>query len=193
MAEQRKFNAHLNKKGLDNHITVDQAREMAQHQGRTYLFIVAARSGPKVVGEDGSEDVALIPDLVELVPAEHEERVRAVQRAFYMARPEQHGQAAFEAPGEGEQSVDSALDDLGAAVTTDEDAWGGDPDEPLDGSEARRLAAVPDEAPINPSDDEDPPGEPEPCPFPGCKRQIEHDGPHRDGAGHILGSDVEDG
>jgi hypothetical protein len=176
MAEQRKFNAHLNRKGLDNHITVDQAREMAQHQGRTYLFIVAARSGPKVVGEDGSEDVALIPDLVELVPAEHEERVRAVQRAFYMARPEQHGQAAFEGPGDGEQSVDSALDDLGAAVTTDDDAWGGDPEEPLDGSEERRLAAVPDRVK----------GELIGCAFPGCVLTEHPDGDHQTADGSVI-------
>jgi len=120
MAEKRDFNAKMNAKGLEKAVSEEQARHMAHHQGATYLFIVQAHAGPKVVNEDGSEVVSLIPDLVELVPADHEERLRRYQRALYLARPDQFGQEAFEEVGKDEPSVDSAAADVEALVETDD-------------------------------------------------------------------------
>lgn len=120
MAEKRDFNAKMNAKGLDKAVSEEQARHMAHHQGSTYLFIVQAHAGPKVVNEDGSEVVSLIPDLVELVPAEHEERLRRYQRALYLARPDQFGQEAFEEVGKNEPTVDDTAAEVDALVETDE-------------------------------------------------------------------------
>lgn len=173
MAEKRKYLAGINRKGLDNSVTEEQARHMATHQGNTYLFIVAAHAGPKTVGEDGSENVSLIPDLVELVPAEHEARVRDLQRAFYLARPEQFGQAPFEGTGD-EPSVDSALQGTDAIIERDE---AGDPAGVWDGST--------DDDGSTPGDVPDPQGEAapkRPCPSPGCSLDE-----HETGA-HVVGS-----
>lgn len=154
MAEKRKFNAGLNAKGLEDSVSEDQARHMAHHQGHTYTFIVQAHSGPKVVAEDGSEKASLIADLVELVPAEHEERVRRFHRALYLTRPEQFGQAAFEEATPGERDVDAAAGDLDAIVEKDESG-----------------------APIGIWDGADGP-DANPCPFPDCRLTAEHDGDH---------------
>lgn len=131
MAEKRKYNSGMNAKGLENSVSEDQARHMATHQGHTYVFIVEAHSGPKVVGEDGSEKVSLIPDLIELVPTEHEARVRTFMRALYLTRPDQFGQQAFEEATPGERDVESAAGDLDAIVEKDDSGaaigiWDGD-------------------------------------------------------------------
>lgn len=152
MAEKRKYNSGMNAKGLENSVSEDQARHMATHQGHTYVFIVEAHSGPKVVGEDGSEKVSLIPDLVELVPTEHEGRVRTFMRALYLTRPDQFGQQAFEEATPGERDVDAAAGDLDAVV--EKDPASGEPIGIWDGSDA------------------------EPCPFPGCILAGPHDGDH---------------
>lgn len=150
MAEKRSYNSKLNAKGLEQSVSEEQARHMATHQGSTYLFIVQAHAGPKVVNEDGSEVVSLIPDLVELVPAEHGERLRRYQRALYLSRPDQFGQAAFEEATPGERDADAAGADVEALVETDEKGepagiWTPDADG---------------------------------CPSPGCILAAEHDGDH---------------
>jgi hypothetical protein len=163
MAEKRKFNSKMNAKGLEKVVTEEQARHMAQHQGHTYTFIVQAHSGPKMVDEDGSEVVSLIPDLVELIPAEHEDRIHTFQRALYLARPEQFGQKAFEGTAEGEVPLDAAAAGVDALVERDESGaltgvWDGSTDGPLGGDPA--------------ADDEGG------CAFPGCSLDSEHDGDH---------------
>lgn len=135
MADKRNYNAKMNAKGLEQSVSEEQARHMALHQGATYLFIVQAHAGPKVVNEDGSEAVSLIPDLVELVPSEHAERIRKFQRALYLTRPDQFGQAAFEEATPGERDVDAIGADVEAVVETDESGeptgiWSPDDDEP---------------------------------------------------------------
>lgn len=168
MADKRKFNAGLNSKGLDKFVTEEQARAMCVHQGSRYLFIIEAHAGPKVVDEDGSETVKLIADTVELVPEDHEERVREFKRALYLSRPEQYGQEAFEGATGNEPTVEQTAAQLDAAVEKDGDGhvtgvWDGDPDAPAPG-----LAAVPD-GPENGT-----------CDFPGCLLPAEHDGDHQD-------------
>jgi hypothetical protein len=153
MAEKRKYNSGMNAKGLENSVSEDQARHMATHQGHTYVFIVEAHSGPKVVGEDGSEKVSLIPDLVELVPAEHEARVRTFMRALYLTRPDQFGQAAFEEATPGERDVDAAAGGLDALVEKDDS---GAPIGIWDGSEDTAE-----------------------CPAPDCNLASGHDGDHQ--------------
>lgn len=154
MAEKRKYNAGLNAKGLEDSVTEDQARHMAHHQGNTYLFITQAHAGPKVVAEDGSEKVSLIPDLVELVPAEHEERIRRFHRALYLNRPDQFGQAAFEEATPGDVPLEAAAADVDALVETDGE---GKPT----GIWTPDAEAVPDL-----------------CDYPGCTADAGHDGDH---------------
>jgi hypothetical protein len=165
MAEKRKYNSKINAKGLEKSVSEEQARHMASHQGHTYTFLVQAHAGPKTVEEDGSEIVSLIPDLVEMVPAEHEDRIHAFQRALYLARPEQFGQQAFEAASSGEQTIDQAAAGVDAIVERDKDGepvgvWDGNPDGPLD----------------PPADDAG--DEPGGCDYPGCSLDSEHDGDH---------------
>jgi len=158
MAEKRDWNAKMNAKGLEQTITEEQAKHMALHQGATYLFIVQAHSGPKVVNEDGSEKVNLIPDLVELIPAEHAERLRRYQRALYLTRPEQFGQQAFEEATPGERDVDAAVGDVEALVETD------------DKGEPTGIWDPTSEVPADPEIDA--------CDYPGCLLESEHDGDH---------------
>jgi hypothetical protein len=157
MAEKRKYNAGLNAKGLEDSVSEDQARHMAHHQGNTYMFIVQAHSGPKVVAEDGSEKASLIPDLVELVPAEHEERIRRFHRALYLNRPDQFGQAAFEEATPSDVPLEAAAADVDALVETD------------DKGEPTGIWTPDDEA------DRDS----DPCPAPECDLPEGHDGDHQ--------------
>lgn len=164
MADKRKFNSKLNAKGLEASVSEDQARHMAQHQGNTYVFLVQAHSGPKTVAEDGSEVVSLIPDLVELVPDAHAERIREFQRALYLNRPDQFGQAAFDGAAGDEPSVEQTAAQIDAAIERDESGavagvWDGDTDAP--------LSAVPDAGPEFVG-----------CDYPGCRLDAEHDGDH---------------
>lgn len=157
MADKRKYNSKMNAKGLEKAVSEEQARHMATHQGNTYTLLVQAHAGPKTVDEDGSEVVSLIPDLVELVPREHEDRIHAFQRALYLARPDQYGQEAFEGTAEGEQTVSQAGAGVDALVERDEDGnvtgvWDGDTDAPLTTGDT--------------------------CPFPGCSLDPDHDGDH---------------
>lgn len=119
MAESRNFNASLNAKGLDGAVTEEQARRMCATQGSSSLFIIEAHHGKLVTDEDGTQRIHLVADTVELIPDEHEDRVRTFMRALYMARPDQYGQAAFETPGDGEVPLDTAAADLDALVETD--------------------------------------------------------------------------
>jgi hypothetical protein len=155
MAEKRLYNAKMNAKGLEKSVSEEQARGMALHQGSTSLFIVQAHAGPKVVNEDGSEVVSLIPDVVELVPEEHAERLRVYQRALYLARPEQFGQEAFETAGPGEPDADAAVADIEALV--EKDAAG----EPTGIWDPGAEATVPS------------------CPAPDCDLAEGHDGDHQ--------------
>lgn len=121
MADARMYNSKMNAKGLEKAVSEEQAKGMCLHQGSTYVFIVQAHAGPKTVNEDGSEVVSLIPDLVELVPEEHAERLRVFQRALYLARPGQYGQDAFETPSDDEPKVDDAAAQVDALVERDDD------------------------------------------------------------------------
>ena len=168
--EKRGFLAKLNSKGLENSVSEDQARHMASHQGSRYMLVVEVHSGRKVIDEDGSETIHLIPDLVELVPPEHEDRVRKFQRALYMERPEQIGQRSIE----GISDLEPTSEDVGGeidAVTTDypdpaEGTWDGNPDAALD-------APANDEA----SETEGQPDSP-PCPAQWCTLPEGHEGDH---------------
>lgn len=120
MSDKRQYNSKMNAKGLEASVSEEQARHMATHQGTTYVFLVQAHAGPKIVNEDGSEVVSLIPDLVELVPDAHAERIRELQRALYLARPDQFGQKAFET-GETGPTVDDAAASVDAVIERDED------------------------------------------------------------------------
>lgn len=136
MADKRRFNSKMNPKGLENSVSEEQAGQMAHRQGSRYLFIVEAHVGSKVVDEDGSETVSLVPDLVELVPADQEGRTRDFMRALYLNRPDQFGQAAFEDAAAG-PPLDSAAAALDAVVERDDagqptGVWDGDPDAPAD-------------------------------------------------------------
>jgi hypothetical protein len=154
MAEKRTYNAKMNAKGLEQSVSEDQARAMCLHQGSTHVFIVQAHAGPKTVDEDGSEKVNLIPDHVELVPAEHAERLRRYQRALYLSRPEQYGQEAFENAAPGERDAESAAGDVDALVETDATGeptgiWTGDDEDAVE------------------------------CPAPDCNLAEGHDGDHQ--------------
>lgn len=161
MADKRRYNSKMNAKGLENSVSEEQVGAMAHRQGSRYLFVVEAHVGSKVVDEDGSETVSLVPDLVELVPAEQEARVRDFMRALYLNRPDQIGQAAFEDAAQG-PSLESAAAGIDAAVERDGDGqptgvWDGNPDAPAD-----------------------PPTPPEAmCPAPDCILAEDHDGDHQ--------------
>lgn len=136
MADKRKYNAKLNAKGLENVLTEQQAGQFARNQGSHGFFIIEAHAGPKMVDEDGSETVNMIPDQVEFVPAEQEDRVRRFQRALYLARPDQFGQEAFDGATPDEPRVADTAAELDAAVETDDagevtGTWQGDPAAPL--------------------------------------------------------------
>lgn len=160
MAEARKYNSKLNSKGLEASVSEDQARHMATHQSNTYVFLVQAHSGKKTVAEDGAEVVQLVPDLVELVPDEHAERIREFQRALYLARPEQYGQPAFEGTGDGEPNVEQTAAQIDAVIDHDETGepkvWDGSTDGPLDASGPEFVT----------------------CDYPDCTLPAEHDGDH---------------
>lgn len=141
MAEKRDWNAKLNSKGLDKSVNEEQAKFMCLHQGSTHVFIVQAHAGPKTVNEDGSEVVNLIPDLVELVPEAHAERIRTFQRALYLERPEQFGQEAFDGAAQGEPDSATAGAAVDAVIERDDTGaptgiWSGDTDEPGEGNVA---------------------------------------------------------
>ena len=121
MADKRDWNAQLNAKGLEASVSEDQAREMCNHQGATYLFIVEATAGPKVVNVDGSQKINLIPGSVELVPDAHADTARRFMRALYIGRPDQFGQAAFDGATADEPTIDDTASALASAVTTDDD------------------------------------------------------------------------
>lgn len=120
MTDKRMFNSKLNAKGLEASVSEEQAKEMCRHQGATYLFIVEAQAGPKVVGIDGSEAVNLIPGSVELVPEEHAETARRFMRALYIGRPDQYGQTAFDGATADEPTVADTASAMASAVVTDD-------------------------------------------------------------------------
>lgn len=162
MAERRDYNSKMNAKGLEAFVSEEQARHMTSHQGHRYLLIVEVHSGKKVVDEDGSETANLVPDLVELIPPEQEDRVRTFMRALYMSRPDQFGQQAFESLSDKEPTTDEAGAALDAAVELNDDGeptgmWDGDPDAPVPFSVTSEAQA---------------------CPFPGCPLLEGHDGDH---------------
>lgn len=145
MVDKRRYNAKINAKGLEKVLTEEQAGQFCRNQGTGGLFIVRAHAGPKVVDEDGSETVNLIPDEVEFVPATHEDLVARFQRALYLARPDQFGQEAFEGATSGEPKVADTARELDAAVETDAEGeptgvWTGDPEAPLPGDAADAAA-----------------------------------------------------
>lgn len=142
MADKRRFNSKMNAKGLEASVSESQAEHMANHQGQTYVFVVKAHSGPKLVEEDGSQVVSLIPDLVELVPAEHEQRLLDFQRALYLARPDQHGQEAFDGATPDEPTLEGSAAGIDAVVDTSgaEPTFVGDPAAPLPGGDAAPTA-----------------------------------------------------
>lgn len=146
MAEKRDYNVSLNSKGLEASVSEDQARRICNTQGQHSLFLIDAHHGPYVTNEDGTIKMNLIIDGAELVPVEHEDRVRRFMRALYLARPDQFGQQAFETDEDG-PTVDDAAAQVDALVETDEDGtvlgvwdpespdaaagpWPGDPDFP---------------------------------------------------------------
>lgn len=119
MTEKRTHNSKLNGKGLDASVTEEMARQMAENQGSRYLLLVEVHSGRKVVDEDGTETVQLVPDLVEVVPDEHAVQVRGLLNALVAQRPEQAGQLALQ----GQEAPDVASAAAGV--------WDGDPDAPV--------------------------------------------------------------
>jgi hypothetical protein len=185
-SEPHEYRARIKAKGADGTgITREHAKHMALNQGKHTLLIVEVEHDRLVKEVDGSQQINLAITSVEPVPAEQEDTVRRFMRALYMTRPEVAGQSTLQGTAE-EETPEQAAAALDAAVTTDDTGevsgvWDGDPDSPLPEAPAAGLSAVPDE--------ED---RPETCPFPECKQDAGHDGPHRDGAGHIIGSDAED-
>ena len=154
MADKRSHNATLNSKGLEDAVSEEQARRMCATRGQSSLFIVEAHHGKLVIDEDGSERIHLVIDQIELIPTEHEDRVRRFKRALYLARPDQYGQAAFE----GSMADEPTVTDTGAALdaVVEEDDGGQpvgvwDPNSETGGGE---------------------------CAFPGCVLDIGHDGDH---------------
>jgi len=163
MTEKRDWNSKLLAKGLEQFVSEEQARGMAVHQGSRYLLLLEVHSGKKVVNEDGSQVVSLVADQVELVPADHENRVREFMRALYLNRPDQFGQAAFDGAAGDEPSVEQTAAQIDAAISRDESGdvagvWDGNTDGP--------LRAVPDGPEFTG------------CDFPGCVLDAEHDGDH---------------
>lgn len=202
MADPIDYKARIKAKGTDGTgITREHAKRMANTQGSHTMLIVDVEHARLIIEEDGSKQIQLSITSAEVVPAEQEETVRRFQRAIYLQRPDVAGQAVLSGTADGESPEDAA-GGLLAAVETDEAGevtgmWNGDPDAPLTDSGTqietttsvtsvtRGLSAVPDQA------DGSTPVETA-CPFPECGRQEDHDGPHRDRAGHVLGSDVDD-
>lgn len=176
MADKRNYNANLNARGLEKDVTDDQARAMCGNQGGHYLFVIEAHVGPKTIAEDGAERVSLVIDGAELVPTEHEDRVRDFKRALYLDRPGQHGQAAFEGAVPGDVDVDTAAAGLEAGIQRDTTGdpmgtWDGDPDAPINTGQG--IAA---------------PDDPAVCDFPGCFARGEHD-VHEDSEGNPLATE----
>lgn len=120
MSDKRMWNSKLNSKGLEQSVSEEQAQEMCNHQGATYLFIVEATAGPKTVNVDGSQAVNLIPGSVELVPEEHAETARRFMRALYIGRPDQYGQTAFDGATTNEPTVADTASAMASAVVTDD-------------------------------------------------------------------------
>lgn len=199
MADPIDYKARIKAKGTDGTgITREHAKRMANTQGSHTMLIVDVEHARLIIEEDGSKQIQLSITSAEVVPVEQEETVRSFQRAIYLQRPDVAGQAVLSGTSDGESPEDAA-GGLLAAVETDEDGqmtgmWNGDPDAPLGDSGEQPgtsvnvtsgLSAVPDQpdgsTPVETA-----------CPFPECGRQEDHDGPHRDRAGHVLGSDVDD-
>lgn len=123
MAEKRDYNSKMNSKGLEASVSEEQARGMCQNQGTRYLLLVEVHAGKKTVDEDGSETVNLIPDMVELVPSEHEDAVRTMMKSLYARRPAAQGQAVLE----GTTGDGPTADEAAAALPGGE--WDGNPDD----------------------------------------------------------------
>lgn len=187
-SEPHEYKARIKAKGADGTgITREHAKRMALHQGGHTLLIVEVEHDRLIREVDGSQQIQLAITSVEPVPEGQEDNVRRYMRALFMTRPEVAGQAVLQGTAD-EQTPEEALATLDAAVVTDEDGtvegvWDGDPDEPLP------TSADLTDGPVPVTED---PEAPE-CPYPDCVRGDHSDGPHRDRAGHILGSDVEDG
>lgn len=136
MAENRKYTAHINKKGLDSTgVTEEHASKMASALGGHTMLIVEARHVTVTTDAEGKQSVALALTNVEPVPAHLEDRVREFQRALYRQRPDQDGQQVLRGTADG-PSVDDAAAGLDAALERDEDGnvvgiWDGNPDGPL--------------------------------------------------------------
>lgn len=164
MSDKRKFNAHINRKGLDaTGITEDHVRAMGSRLGQSTMLIVEAKHLSVTTDAEGTVVLALALQSVEPVPAEHDEMVRQFQRGLYLSRPEQEGQAVLGGTaGQNAEDLNGAAAALGAAVEKDENGavtgiWDGDTDAP--------LTAVPDPDVIY-------------CPAPGCGQEQDHDGDH---------------
>lgn len=162
MSDKRKFNAHINRKGLDaTGITEDHIRGMGSRLGQSTMLIVEAKHLSVTTDAEGTVVLALALQSVEPVPAEHDEMVRQFQRGLYLSRPEQEGQAVLGGTaGKNAEDLNGAAAALGAAVEKDENGavtgiWDGDTDGP--------LTAVP-EGPF--------------CPAKGCGLPEDHDGDH---------------
>lgn len=82
MAEKRTHNAHLNAKGLEDAVSEDAARKMAESQGAESVFIIRATHGRLTRDIDGTERINLIPGVVALVPTKHEATVKNLLRAL---------------------------------------------------------------------------------------------------------------
>ena len=155
MAESRAYNATLNSKGLDASVSEEQARRMCATQGSHSLFLIDAHHGKLVVDEDGTQRIHLIIDTAELVPTEHEDRVRRFMRALYLGRPDQYGQEAFEGTTGDEPTITDTAAALDAVVETDEE-W------------TETGIWDPNQGAQNPGE----------CAYPGCVLDIGHDGDH---------------
>jgi hypothetical protein len=181
MAEPLDYRAKLNSKGMDGTgVTTAHAKTMSRRLGGHTLLIVEVEHARLITDADGAHQVQLAVTTCEPVPEHLEETVRRFQRALYMTRPDVQGQAVLSGTADGE-SPDEAAAGLDAVVQTGEDGepagvWDGNPEEPLDGSEERRLAAVPDP----PADGEDA------CAFPGCARVEHEDGDHMTADGAVI-------
>lgn len=191
MSDPLDYSAKIKAKGLDNTgVTQAHAKDMAKKLGKRTLLIVEVEHDRLVTDADGHHQVVLGIAAVEPVPSAQEETVRRFMRALYMTRPEVAGQATLKGTYD-EETPEQAAAGLAAAVETDDSGevtgvWDGDPDKP--------LTPAPEDA----GDDGGSPGSDEQtaegseCPYPECKRQEGHGGPHRDGDGHVLGTDVDD-
>ena len=136
MAEQRKYTAHINRKGLDSTgVTEEHARRMASSLGSHTMLIVEAAHHAVLTDAEGKQSVVLRLSNVEPVPAHLEDRVREFQRALYRTRPEQEGQTVLTGSAEG-PTVDEAAESIDATLERDADGniigvWDGNTDGPL--------------------------------------------------------------